>query len=238
MASSQTLAQLRTRARRRANFDGAGSSDAITDAEVTEHINVGCQEVFDELVMAAGHEHFARFVDVATVAGTTDYALPADYFLSIRLSKKSGATWRRMRAWQWEDYERLMNAGDGGIEDNVRFRVVDQSLVLLPSPASAFTVRHWYTYTFTRLEADGDTFDGINGWEEYVVLHAAIAMLHKREELPQAAALAAELTRFRRRIEILADHRSREPDRIRDTRRDWAGYLSARETGIRSHYDD
>lgn len=203
-------------------METASASAFVSDAELTEYVNNGAQDLYDKLVAARGHEFYAATDTFSTVAGTTDYALPADWYSTIVLvATDGGGTYQRLRAWNYDDYHELLNTQVQGTAYTCRARVSDTNVVLLPAPTEVFTVRHVYIPTFTRLASDSDTFDGINGWEEYVVLWAARAMLTKEESLEQAAAIGGDLMGLAKRIEDLAEHRhSTEPDMVQDLRRD------------------
>lgn len=216
MPATQTLLEMRDRAKVRADFDDAASAGFMTDAKWTEFINQGCQKVYHLLVKARGHEFYVTQDDFNTVAGTSEYAMPSDHFLtlSLHVAASSGSSWRRVKGWQESDLGRLWSATRGTHSD-VYGRVQATNVVLLPTPTQVFRVRHRYVPTFTKLTADGDTFDGVNGWEEMVVLHAAMAALKKEGSMDEAAPLAAEYAEWKEMIEGLAPHRHlTEPDHI------------------------
>jgi hypothetical protein len=229
VAATQTLAQMRTRARRRADMETGSAAAFVSDAEFNELINNGCQELFDLLQAARGHDYFITGDLVLMTPGTAQYSLPDDYYQTRTIQASTNNTdWRTVRAWDWREHAELTNRGPTGSHSNIRARIVDGDMFVLPVPASAFIIRHWYVYAFTRLTADSATFDGINGWEEYAVLYAAIAALKKEESLEQAQALEAEFGRYAARIERLASSRHQtEPDRVQDTRRDHVARWSA-----------
>jgi hypothetical protein len=64
---------------------------------------------------------------------------------------------------------------------SLRYRLQGSNIVFEPSPSNNLSIRLTYVPRFTDLSSDTDTFDGINGWEDYVIIDAAIKMLAKEE---------------------------------------------------------
>lgn len=73
----------------------------------------------------------------------------------------------------------------------------------------------------SEFSATTDTFDGVFGWEDWVVLHTAIKL--KTDTGKDTAALAAELQAREASLVLAAQERAaEEPNKIRDTWR--SGY--------------
>lgn len=72
-----TLQNFIDRARSRADMPLAGY---ITDPELTVWINEGISILHEKLVSAYSEEYSEKEVALTTIAGTTDYALPSDFF--------------------------------------------------------------------------------------------------------------------------------------------------------------
>lgn len=220
MPATQTLAQMRTRAKRHADMSDPADAGKMTDADWTEFINQGCVKVYNALVIARGHEFYVTRDDFQLVVGQTDYTLPSDHYLtlSVHVSTDGSTGWRRVEGWQESQLEHLWSNATGSI-GSLYARVQAGNLVFLPAPGAALYVRHRYVPTFTRLSSDSDTFDGVNGWEEAVCLHAAIAALKREQSMEEAQALLGELAEWEKRIEDLAAHRHlTEADRIPTSR--------------------
>jgi hypothetical protein len=68
----------------------------------------------------------------------------------------------------------------------------------------------------------GDTFDGVNGWEDWACYGAAVDMLNKEESLEQAQALQAQRAVLDSQIDALAGNRDAGmPEVVGDVMRDW-----------------
>lgn len=216
MAATQTLAQLRTRAQRHADMLDPADAGRMTDADWAELLNQGIQRIYHRLVIARGHEYYVTQSDFSLVVDQTDYALPADHYLtlSVHASTDGSTGWRRVQAWQESQLESLWGASSSST-GSLYCRIQGTDLVFLPSPKQVMSIRHRYVPTPTRLSADSDTFDGIAGWEEAAVLDAAIAALRREQSLEEAAALVPALQDWDARIDSLAAHRHlTETDRI------------------------
>lgn len=66
------------------------------------------------------------------------------------------------------------------------------TLALMPPPDSAYTAVIWYLPVLADLSADSDTFDGVAGWEDWVVLDAAVRIANRDRDQTQIALLKDE----------------------------------------------
>jgi len=102
----------------------------------------------------------------------------------------------------------------------MRYRLMGSYLWLRSSatPVSAGrNMRLWYAPRATLLVNDGDTFDGVSGWDEYVVVDCVIKCRLKGEEDPSIEmALKQALVQ---RIEAAAENRDEAgPHMVTDVR--------------------
>lgn len=215
-----TLLQLRTDARLYADQRVASETNAfITATELTRLINLQIGELYDMLVAARGHEHYATSGTVSVVAGTAGYNLPSDFYQlqAVNLEWASDDV---------EPVEPLNHQQDIWLHQNYSYswqrwsrkayRLRGSQIVFYPTPTSAVTARLYYVPTFTDLSADADTFNGVNGWEKVVALGVAIEML-EIEESGSGARLQAAFDRQLERIEGLAADRDASTElQVRD----------------------
>jgi hypothetical protein len=87
----------------------------------------------------------------------------------------------------------------------VRYAVWGNKLVFKPKAPQIATVNLWYVPAITKLVNDSDTLDGVNGWEEFLILDAAIKCMVKEESDPSA--LLAQLNFVKDRIKTMAKDR-------------------------------
>lgn len=109
---------------------------------------------------------------------------------------------------------------------NLRYRVVGDKIMFIPTPSSAQTVGVWYYPRLGRILADTDVIDGFSGWEDYIIVRAAKYALDK-EESPTDM-LNQELLFLKKRIEETAQNRDAgQGDTISPTRSSaelWGNY--------------
>lgn len=189
MSRPVTLLQLRDRARQKANFENA--TTFITDAELTRLVNTHRTAIYDLLRQAAPPYYYTSSATLSVTPGSGLYALPADFLSLENVYVTSGG----------RNYEILP------------LRSGERSYWQAPSASSTVAVE--YTPVPTDLAADGDTFDGVNGWDELIVAMCARDMLIKsRESVEQVQLEIQELTA---RIRTMS-HRDRgKPRYIRDS---------------------
>ncbi len=192
MALTQTLAQLRTRVRQRADIE---SDDHVSDSELTGLINDAIRSVHDILVNEGPEDYYATTVNITpTPISTGIYPLTtlvtAGNFYKIRnlYIQDNSTQWRMLQPMQECDRQ-LYREASGSLPLKIEY---------IPLP--------------TALSADGDTFDGINGWEELVVVLAAIDVKVKREESP--GILVQKKNQMEERIRRMASRDLGHPRRI------------------------
>ena len=97
----------------------------------------------------------------------------------------------------------------------VAFRLQGSQMSLLPVADGPYQVQHFYTPACARLVNDSDSFDGIDGWEEYAIWRA-VAYVRQKEDLDISVA-AGIMDRLRKRIEGLAPFRAQQnTERVTD----------------------
>jgi len=179
--------------------------DGITDEYV---ICTGSNEI-DELYLSApltkdftgdGDNCFLTVGTTSTVTTTHPCTLPFDFFKLLGVDAQVNGYWRSLEPLDWSRRDTYYNhLGTWSDYANVVYSIEGPIIRLFPEPGSAYNVKLWYIPYAAVLDKDSDTFDGINGWEHYVVLDTAISMLAKEES--DIRPLMAE----RQEIEALID---------------------------------
>lgn len=183
MARTFQLSELRTKARERADMVG---SNFVTDSELNGYINASAAELYDMLVDARGLWYYGTEATVATVADTKTSSLAASFYKLIGMEVTLGGVTIPIKRLNWTEGTRYRNAAGGWAGGwsngtDIRYELAAGSVYWFPTPKAAHTVTYWYVPSHTVMTADGDTFDGVNGWEEYIVVDAAIKMITKEE---------------------------------------------------------
>ncbi len=198
MARTYTRSALRTRIRQLAD---QVNSRFIDDDELNDWIDVANAE-FHEFLYQSGLSYVETDVTASTVAGTSAYNVPADFLgvLKLEWRPSSSEPWRRLLAVNPMEDHRY------GIEnaEPVGFRTVNGTLVLYPPPVAG-TYRLRYVPGATKLASDAATIDGVNGWEQLVVVDCVIKCLLKEES--DASSWINERNELRARIKSAAEDR-------------------------------
>ena len=211
---------------------GFENSDFVPDADWAEWIERGVEDLWEKLVEARGVDVWLKPTTIQLVQNDDLYDLPADFFQLKTIFVTRGSNNYVVDKFEWADEANLRNAQFPN--RRIRYRLVGSEtqagttqIMFLPPPQEpdVVTVRYVYKPVFA---AGTDTIDGINGWEEYAELLAAIKALNKEESDPSM--LAADLNRVERRIEKLKASRDKgRPSKIQEVRKDrwrrWRGRL-------------
>ena len=204
MANTRTLAQLRTSVQARGSYE---NSTDITTALLNDFINEAIAEVYDIIVGKWVDYYTVLSANIAVTAGTASYAVPTDFYKLRKVEMLySGTEYRRLFPHDLDVAHRYTTPVR---QKAYRYRLQAGNIVLVPVPASTETMRIYYIPFATRLSADGDTFDGINNYEE-LVIQLALKRCKMREELPTDD-IEREVARLTMRIEKASDGRDAEP---------------------------
>lgn len=204
-----TLGVVRQTIRQRMDMVG---DNHITDAEWNAYINSSYQELYDLLIQKYGADYYVATPYTFTTNGTLDlFPIPNDLY-------KLAAVEVQTQTNIYADIQRMPFAernrgGVGSIppvagRTNLRYRLMGQNLMLrsgATAPSAGQTIRIWYAPRLNLLVNDGDTLDGVSGWDEYVIADCMIKGRSKREEdCSIEMALKAAL---KQRIEEAAENR-------------------------------
>lgn len=209
MPRTTTLATLRTRCKERADME---NSTFISDAEWNRYISASYAELYDLLIKA--QPDFYRAEQTITGDGTTsDFAVATSpqYYGTIRVDyqESTGNYWALKYASGNEAnyFDYINSQGPAEVYHFVYNTSTPSTpmIRLIPTPGNNETYRHVYTVAPADLTDDADIVDGVSGWEEYIVIDAAIKALTK-EESPTGG-LERQLERMRQRLKEMAENR-------------------------------
>lgn len=208
-----TLANLRTRARDRANME---NSTFVSDSIFNSYINYSISELRDIITSKVGEDYFATSSSSTLTAGQESVSLPADFYKLLWVEVLvDGTNYAKLSRFEVSEQP----AAPYGLVRpylNLKYRLRADSLWLMPaSSTGGETIRMWYVPLPTALSADGDTLNGYNGWDEFVVLKSARKALVKEEQ--DVSQIDNELAVLYQRIESMAPNRDQaQPMRIQD----------------------
>lgn len=192
MAANVTLLTMRTEARQRADQE---NSSFISDAELNGYLNKSARKLWDMLIDADASYKFSSAT--LTTTGLSDtLPLPTDFYKLLLLDYTSSGQRRPLDKIDF--FERTYGT----------------------TPVAGIQLNLEYAPPFTDLVNDADTFDGINGWEEFVEIDAAIKCLNKEETDP--GTLLLEKAEIVARIEKMRRRDFANPERTRDVRKPYS----------------
>lgn len=228
MATTLTLAQLRTAAKQRADME---NSTFVSDSEWNSYLNQSAFELYD-LLVTLYEDYYIQAPLTINTTGEQQYALPDDFYkmrgVDLGLSNSQNA-YVSLRKIDFEErnkyfYPQLNTTYLGYF--NLRYRVFGNTLFFVPAPSAGQFIRIWYIPTYQTMDADGDELQGVSGWTEYVIVDAAIKALQKEESDCQL--LVGQKMALKKRIEESAMNRDAgQPDTIASIRSRsdrWGGY--------------
>lgn len=214
MARARTLTSLRDDVRARGDFVGDGN---ISDADLLLWINQGIAE-YRDICITADPWFFHTSSSVSATAGTSAYALPATFVYALGVDVLiNGRTFpiERMQPQERIGPNSPSFIGFYGVPFT-RYDVRGSNLVFDPDPGTNTYTLH-FSPTQTDLAAPADTFDGITGWEDYVVTFAVIRALDRQEQ--DSTPFRADLARLEARIKKMVGLRdASSAPRVADVR--------------------
>jgi hypothetical protein len=190
----------------------------ISPDELIRYINQGITELYEDLCVASQDYYLSQWT-VNTTNGTDTYPLPADFFwirgIDINLG---GQQYFPARRFNWEERDAYKLQGTGWYWDQpVWYDLRGPNIVVLPAPQGVYQLIGWYYPTAPSLNGPDDTFDSVNGWDELIVLSAAIKCLTKEESWEAVDRLTAAYDRQKMRVQSMAPKRNAgQPPRITD----------------------
>lgn len=217
MAAIQ-LTSLRTQVRQRADMENSGF---VSDSEIDLYINASYGELYDLLVSRM--EDY--FIGSTTFSLTSDniQSLPVDFYKLIGVDylvggdEESAITLRKFNFHERNTFSGTNQSARQyrGIPERM-YRVLGESLYILPKSSAAGSYKLWYIPILTPLVEETDTMDAnCDIWAEYVIVDAAIKCLIKEES--DTKALMMVKAQLKQRIEGLASNRDAgDPERITD----------------------
>lgn len=156
MSRTVTLLQLRTRSLRRADMATTGF---VTASEVNDLINDEWPEVHRLLVQEGPPDWFSSTASITTTAGTIAYALPADCYQPTCL------------------YALNTNGPPRPILPSSDFAIAG-----MVAPQAVYSLTLEYVPAPTVLANDGDTIDGIAGFDALVTARVARRLFAKAKK--------------------------------------------------------
>jgi hypothetical protein len=190
--------------------------------EVLRHVNQGGAELWDILLDARG-KAFGRSAtpwEITTTADTIEYTddFPDDFLelLSVRLKCPFGQMLRPLASPE----EAFLRITSGGQAFPDYYELIPGGIQLFPEHQAGCCVVVEYAVCFTDVEDSASSYvDGVDGWEDYLVCHAARELALKEGEIEFAREMSAEKAGIALRIKKRAPSRDAfRARRVKDVR--------------------
>jgi hypothetical protein len=198
MARTVSLGQLTSDIREQA--DAVGASVRHTPQLITRFINQSIQR-FREKITGEGSTHYLTATSgTLTVGATSPYS-----FSSLSLASVAPSVVRTCEMEITVNSEVLSllhvpfaSRNDYGGPTSTGIpqawaHYQTRTLAIMPAPNQTYAYTVWYLPVLTDLVNDTDTFDGVAGWEDFVVWDV-VRRLIVRDQYPQAFSLATAYT--------------------------------------------
>lgn len=164
MGRTITLAELRQAILVRGGWEG--SRDLTADV-LNEFVNQAVVKVW-RLLVRKGGDYCTQRATLTTTPGQQSVTVgwPTAFQKLRKLELLEGGEYTRLRPTTLDASHRFAQATGRAY----RYWIEGSALYLAPTPTVADTLRLFYIPYAERMVNDGDTFDGINGYEELVIL--------------------------------------------------------------------
>lgn len=237
-----SLGELRLRSQQTAD---RVNSDFVIDSEWNAFLRLAMYELYDLLIGSYEAYNIADPVYINTTGSQMQYPLPdgATNYKGGILGGSSGSpaprfyklhgldlgvntsnnAWVTLHNFNFIDRNAYVYPNSTstiyGVY-NMRYAIVNNTLMIIPTPAGNQQLRAWYAPVLPSLLADNDlTTIGWTGWLRYAIVRAAKYALDKGEE--PTTTLDQELMFLKTRIEQMSQNRDQgQPQTISNTRRD------------------
>jgi len=241
-----SLGELRLRSQQTADRVG---SDFVGTSEWNAFIRLAMYELYDLLITAYEDYNIAPYVYINTNSTTQRYALPdGTNYLGGTFGGTSGLpakkfyklagvdlgvntsnnAWVTINRFDWIDRNAYVYPNSTstiyGVY-NMRYRVMGNDIIFIPTPAGNQQVRLSYAPILPGLLADTDlTTIGWSGWLRYVIVRSAKYALDK-EEGTDTSKMDTEIAFLKQRIEQSAINRDQgQAETISETRKGGYAY--------------
>ena len=197
MARNVTLSQLRTDIADQADITGAvGSSSRYTPTVLTRYVNQAIQRFREKISNEGATRYLVSTSSTLGTGATSPYpfyvldvsavspSIVRTYGLDITVNNVT----RTLKHIDFKSRAQYGGANYTGIPE-AWAHYQGNKLAVFPPSSSAYTYVLWYLPVLADLSADGDTFDGVAGWEDFIVWEVVCRLIIK-DQYPQAYQMA------------------------------------------------
>ena len=173
------VSELITRIKQRTNNEYT-SGEFVSESELIQLIRTKHEELYGYLVRYGIHQ--LEDTQTITANGAATYSLDSDFYSVLGVYRADGD--RRLPLKRHDHYTMPVTTSTG---DAVSYRIMNGAVQFYPVPTSGtYSVVYIPKAEATdgsAVAATTDSIEGVNGWEEYIVIACSIAVKQK-EEMP------------------------------------------------------
>lgn len=179
-----TLEQIRNAAKDRADMV---NSEFISDETWNQYINQSAFELYDLLITVYGNDYHVADPHSFTADGSNRFfELPENFYKALGIDLQLGASqdsWVTLKMFKFNERNKFavpnMQTLVGAT--NLRYRLNGNNIMFNVVPSGGQQFRLWFIPKMELLTSDDDELEGISGWDEYVIVDAAIKAMQKEE---------------------------------------------------------
>lgn len=203
--------------RKRTDNESVSALDRFPDAECLGYLNRAVQTFHRIMVESRAGNFKVSTATVATVSGTSVYALDATFYRLLNVN----ATIDGRKQWlvPFDENERaaLSDTSVGWSGRPFRYSLVGSNIEFLPTPTAVYSIEVRYVPDPVVL-VSGNSYDCVNSdGMNFIIDQASKYMADKDEAWELSAALASELTSLQMALQSSLPNRDQNfPPRIQD----------------------
>tara|TARA_R110002110_G_scaffold17674_5_gene75297 strand:- start:456 stop:1121 length:666 start_codon:yes stop_codon:yes gene_type:complete len=208
----------------------------VSDSEIVDYINVAMAEIHDILVTKFEDYYVSsqQYTLPGSGSGLTAglFALPATFYKSLGVDFDAGGITYRLKPYSFQERAAYNSPGVvASMISDTMYHIQGESIKFIPAPAVSGTATLWYVPEPVYFSAGSTnaTIESVaaqvaKGYEEYVIIDAAIKCLQKEESDVQV--LLVQKQQQLERIQQAAGKRDAgESSAITDVNVGTVGYL-------------
>jgi hypothetical protein len=207
------------------------NTNFITDAGWNEFINSSYAELYDIVIESYEDYYIKDPLTITVQPGSNTIDLPSDFYKLKGIDYQEGLNpvqnndWIDLRLFDFAKRNRNTNLSRViGNQPYKQYRILGDKIYIIPTENAGGSYRLWYNPPITTLVDDTDEIDGVNGWEEYIVVDAGIKALVKEES--STTDLERAKQKLLDRIESSSKKRDvHEPNSVSDYESNYDDYL-------------
>ncbi len=220
-SSIVTLGELKKRVLEKADMvDSPFIDDTDGDSELVRVIQQSYRSLYNVIATTYKDYFIGDPVTFSIASGASTFTLDATFLKLAGVDRDlGGGQWRKIRAFNFAERNNQNDRLYRNYYPVIRYRIIGNRLMFTPAEQAAGDYRYWFTPKPIVPIDEDDTIEGYNGWDDFIVVDAAIKCLVKEES--DVSVLLMERNQLRQDIIENAMIRDEsEVDVIQDVNRD------------------